>query len=64
MLPAPMLAKYRLIADRDRVIAQQLRVISTLKRHPEHTRTAGTVDVCLQVIADCERLKAVILATP
>jgi hypothetical protein len=33
------------------------------KRPSEHARPTSTVDVSLRVIADCERLKAVILAT-
>jgi hypothetical protein len=56
--------KQRLIADRNRVIAHQLRLIKTLKRHPDHAHSARAIAVCLEIIADCERLKALILAAP
>jgi hypothetical protein len=38
-------------------------MFAPLKRPSEHARPANSVDVSLRVIADCERLKAVILAT-
>jgi hypothetical protein len=58
------LMKQRLIADRDRVIAEQLKVIATFERHPDLGRSAITVALCLTVIAECERLKVVFQAAP
>jgi hypothetical protein len=54
--------KQRLIADRNRVINQQLRLIETLKRHPDRAHSARAIAECLKIIADCERLKALIFS--
>jgi hypothetical protein len=59
-----MLLKERLIADRDRVISEQLKIIATLERHPEHERSAIIVAICLRVIAESERLMAIFHAAP
>ena len=58
-----MLSKKRLIQDQDRVIAEKLKVIGALKRHPDRPQSVVTIAVCRQIISECERSKAIILAT-
>jgi hypothetical protein len=57
-----MLSKKRLIQDQDRVIAEKLKVIGALKRHPDRPQAARTIAVCRRIISECERSKAIILS--
>jgi hypothetical protein len=53
--------KQRLIADQNRVIAEKLKVIATLERHPGHRHTARAIAECRRIIAQCELSKSIIL---
>jgi hypothetical protein len=57
-----MLSKQRLIEDQDRVIAERLKVIGALKRRPDRPDSARTIAVCRQIISECKRSKAIIVA--
>jgi hypothetical protein len=57
-----MLSKQRLIADQDRVIAEKLKLIGALKRHPKQARSVRTIAACRHIISECERSKATIKA--
>jgi hypothetical protein len=57
-----MLSKKRLIDDQNRVIAEKLKVIGALKRHPDRAQSVKAIAVCRQIISECQRSKAIIQA--